>query len=110
MAAQEAARAAVLAPDPAAAAADGAALVATVAANHGVPADDVGICWAVHGAGSPPPPCTGLVALDRGGAVTARVTVELPAIALPGLDVTLGSVARTVVHTELVDRYRSFAR
>lgn len=109
VAAQEAARAVVLGSDVAAGQAAAGSLLATTAANHDVPADDVSICWSVHPVTEPPPAdCTGLVSLPRGSAVTAHVTVTLPALSFPGLGTRVDAVSRTVVHTERIDRYRSF--
>jgi hypothetical protein len=44
--------------------------------------------------------------LSRGATVTAQVTVTIPAAALP-LVGDVGAFSRTVSHTETVDRYRS---
>lgn len=109
VAAQEAARVVVLAPDATAGVLAGEELVARVAGNHDVPATDVSVCWSVHAADAPPPgPCTGLDALPRGAAVSAHVTVAMPALSFPGLGTHLDAFEHTVVHTEHVDRYRSF--
>ncbi|MBW3576907.1 MAG: hypothetical protein KY462_04040 [Actinobacteria bacterium] len=108
VAAQEAARAAVLAEDPRTAAASAVALVARSAANHQVAADDVRVCFSVHAVGSPPGACTGLTGLPRGAAVTAHVTVRLPTLPFPGLRTAVGAVNYTVRHTEQVDTYRGF--
>jgi hypothetical protein len=43
----------------------------------------------------------------RGGRVTARVTVQVPAVAIPGIGAA-GAWSWTAVHTEAVDPYRSF--
>lgn len=45
-------------------------------------------------------------ALERGATVTARVTVDMPALALP-LVGTVGRWSWTAAHTERVDDYRS---
>jgi hypothetical protein len=45
--------------------------------------------------------------LARGGEVTARVVIEMPAVAIPGI-VAIGSWHWTAFHTEPVDPYRSF--
>jgi hypothetical protein len=45
--------------------------------------------------------------LPRGGAVTARVTVRVPAVAIPGIG-SVGAWSWTAAHTETVDPYRSF--
>jgi hypothetical protein len=45
--------------------------------------------------------------LARGGTVTARVTVQVPAVALPGIG-PAGAWSWTAAHTEPVDPYRSF--
>ena len=45
--------------------------------------------------------------LARGGTVTARVTVQVPAVAIPGVG-SAGAWSWTAVHTESVDPFRSF--
>ena len=44
--------------------------------------------------------------LERGGSIIARVTVTMPALAVPGLG-TFAPWEWTAVHTERVDEYRS---
>ncbi len=110
VAAQEAARAVVLASDVARGGQRGTALVAQTARNHGVAPEDVSICYSVHDfVRAAPQHCTGLAAVRRGAAVTAAVTIRLPMIKLPflpqGLNVLPPYTAR---HTERVDLYRSF--
>jgi hypothetical protein len=45
--------------------------------------------------------------LPRGGEVTARVTVSMPAVAIPGI-AEVGAWRWTARHAEPVDQYRSF--
>ena len=45
--------------------------------------------------------------LPRDGGVTARVTVGMPAVDIPGI-VAVGAWTWTAEHTEPVDKYRSF--
>ena len=92
VAALQAARAVVVAPDPAAGEARGRELVAEIAANHGVDPSTVSVSFS----GS----------TDPGGSVRAEVTVQLPALAIPLLG-TVGSRQWSTSHTELVDFYRS---
>lgn len=92
--AQEAARAVALADDTGAGSADGSRLVDEIARNHGIDPSTVSVSYA----GS----------TSRGGSVTATVTVQLPALSLPGLG-SLGSVTWSTSHDELVDQYRGFS-
>ena len=92
VAAQEAGRTVALAPDPYAAGAAAADLVATIAANHGVPADAARL--ALGGV------------LDRGGVVEATVVVDVPAVTLPFVG-AVGLLQVSATHREPVDRYRS---
>ncbi len=110
VAAQEAARAVVLAVDPIGGAQHGMTLVAQTARNHDVSPDDVSVCYSVHHfTDGAPQQCTGLASLPRGGAVTAAVTIRLPMIRLPFLPQDLGVLPPyTARHTERVDLYRSF--
>lgn len=109
VAAREAARTAVLAVDARQGLVEAEWVVATTARNHGVPAGQVSVCFAVHELGRPSPlDCTGLTALRRGQAVTAYVTVRLPALAFPGLGAALDAIPHTARHTERVDLFRSF--
>ncbi len=110
VAAQEAARAVVLAADPVRGGQRGAGLVAQTARNHDVSRDDVSVCYSVHDFDDGAPRrCTGLASLPRGGAVTAVVTIRLPMISLPFLPQDLGVLPPyTARHTERVDLYRSF--
>lgn len=93
LAAQEAARAVVLADDYDEGVARGSATVAQLAANHGVDPGDVSVTFA----GS----------LERGGTVTATTTVTVPALAVPYI-VTVPSFQLSFAHTETVDHYRGF--
>ncbi len=67
-------------------------IVEQVAHNYGIDPSDIHVT------------VTGSV--GRGGLVTATVTMQMPAIAVPGVG-GLGSVRWTVHHTEQVDLYRS---
>ena len=51
--------------------------------------------------------CVGNARLPRGGTVTARVTVRVPAVAIPGIG-SVGAWSWTAAHTEIVDPYRSY--
>lgn len=107
-AAQEAARLAVLATDPIGAERDAVALVDEVAANHGLDPEDAEVCLSVHPLESPSPErCTGLSRIPRGAAVTAAVSVRLPALTFPGLSTLVPEVTWTARATERVDLYRS---
>lgn len=93
-AAAEAARSAVLAHSWDEGVIAGEDAVARAAENYGLPPGDLAVDWA----GS----------FTRGGSITARVTVRMPALAVPGL----GQIAAwtwTASHTEYVDRYRSLS-
>lgn len=87
------ARTAVLADSWDEATAAGEDAVARSGANYGLPAGDLTVEW--EGT------------LARGGTVTARVTVRMPALVVPGLG-RIGAWLWTASHSELVDRYRSF--
>jgi hypothetical protein len=73
------------------------AIGGTMAANLGV-ADGVDVTLA----------CTAGSRLTRGGTVTARVTVRMPAVEVPAI-ASVGAWSWTAHHTEPVDRYRSFS-
>lgn len=108
-AAREAARLVVTAEDPANALEQATALVERIAENHGVRAEDVGACFSVHAAGTAPPStCTGPAMITRMDAVTVHVSVRLPALTLPGSHAQVPSSTRTLLHTERVDRYRTW--
>ncbi len=92
-AAIDAARTAVLADSWDEATSTGDEAVARAAANHGLPVGDLAVDWD----GS----------LARGGIVTARVTVRMPALVIPGLG-RIGAWSWVASHNEPVDRYRSF--
>lgn len=104
-AAQEAARAIVVSSSVEVGQDAAIRIVSESAANNRLEPDDLQVCFATHLPDAPAGPC-GPVTLERGWAVTARVQVRLPALSLPGLDIVLGEVVRTVSHTEHVDRYR----
>lgn|GEM_PF-1273180 len=93
LAAQEAARQMVLAPDEATGRAAGAAMARQIVVNHGWPESAL---LSVEFTG----------ALVRGGEVTAHVTIEFPAIVVPPLGSVGGGTAHTWSHTERVDDYR----
>jgi hypothetical protein len=108
-AAREVARIVVLSPDPVQGAATAAHRLADIAHNHGVDPAGVTLCYAVHAVTeAAPSTCTGLVRVARGEAVTAYVTVPLPALEFPGLPIRLTERSFTVTHTERVDLYRSW--
>ncbi len=110
VAAQEAARAVVLASDSTRGGQLGTGLVVQTARNHRVEVEDVSVCYSVHDFGDVAPQrCTGLAAIPRGAGITAAVTIRLPVISLPFLPRQLGSLPPyTARHTERVDLYRSF--
>lgn len=93
LAAQEAARAVALAGTWDDGAARGHALVDQMAVNHGV--DPSHLSLQLGGA------------LERGGEVTAAVTVTVPTMVVPFI-VEVPSFQLTSTHTEAVDLYRSF--
>jgi hypothetical protein len=95
IAAREAARAVVVATDPSSGEDRGRELVAEIAANHGV--DPATVSVAYSGDANP------------GGAVTAQVTVQLPALSIPFVG-GVGAKQWSTTHTELVDLYRSSPR
>lgn len=94
LAAQEAARQVALADrwDPGASSAQ--ALVAQMASNHGVARRDIRL--QLQGS------------LRRGGQVTASVSVDVPALALPFIT-TIGRFQVRASHWEYVDAFRSFS-
>lgn len=91
VAAQEAAREVVLADSWSEGTELGSAVAQQTATNHGVGHVDVAFSGA----------------LERGGEVVARVTVEMPALVVPAVG-RVGAWSWTAVHTEQVDLYRSF--
>lgn len=110
-ASREVARTVVLAEDPAGGSAVAADRVREIAVNHGLDPDDVTVCFATHPvAETAPRDCTGLGAVQRGVAITAYVTVRLPALDLPGLPGIVPATTYTARHTERVDLYRSFSQ
>ncbi len=93
LAAQEAARQFVLAPDPVTGQAAGNALAQQIVINHGWPADAlVGVTY------------DGVLA--RGGEVQVTVEVDFPVIVVPMGSFGGGTIAFT--HTERVDDFREF--
>ena len=83
-------------------------LVEQIAANHGVDPASVELCLSIHTGGTPAPRgCDGAAIVGAGDVVTARVTVQLPALRVPLAGTTLASIAYTASHSEPVDRYRS---
>ncbi|HUH06478.1 MAG TPA: hypothetical protein VML96_01605 [Egibacteraceae bacterium] len=95
LAAQEAARAVVLADDCADGRRSAALLVEEIAANHEL-ADGLTL--------TQPAGCAGELA--RGAIVTATVTVQMPLTAIPLIG-RAGGFSWTVSHSERVDQYRS---
>lgn len=92
VAAQEAARAAVLADSWDEGQAQASNLVAEIAANHGVPAGVSSV--ALSGT------------LERGAVVSATVSVQTPTLTIPFVT-TVGATTLSSTHTEVVDHYRS---
>lgn len=92
LAAREAARTVVLAETLAEGTVAGEAVARQVAANHGFPASELTVEFSGD--------------VVRGGAVTAAVGVDVPAVTIPGI-AHVGSMTWTTTHTESVDRYRS---
>jgi hypothetical protein len=91
LAAQQAARTGVIADSPE----QGAAAAGTVVADAGLdPARDLRVSWEPGSS------------FARGGLVTARVTVESPAVSIPFLG-SVGSFPLTASFSERVDPYRS---
>lgn len=105
-AAQEAARAVVVARSAQEGERAAQRIVSEITSSHGLQPGDLDLCFAVHAVDDPAPRTCGAPSLGRGSAVTAHVRARLPALALPGLDVSVGAMTRTVSHTERVDRYR----
>ncbi len=91
-AADDAARAVVLADNWDQGAAQAEAIVAQVAANYDLDPNDLSL----ELSGS----------FQRGGTVTATITVTMPVTRLP-LVGPVGGFSRSLSHTEVVDRYRS---
>jgi hypothetical protein len=73
------------------------ALTREMAANLGLDARDVAVAL----------DCPSGARLARGATVTARVTVAVPAVAIPGIG-SVGAWSWTAAHTETVDPFRSF--
>lgn len=93
LAAQEAARQAVLAPDLATGMAAGESMARQIVANHGWPSDALmGISFAGD--------------LVAGEEIEATVTMEFPALVFPVGSFGGGSVTRS--HSERVEDYREF--
>jgi hypothetical protein len=95
LAAQEAARQMVLAPDEATGRAAAEAMARQIVVNHGWPES---VLLSVEFTG----------ALVRGGEITAHVTVAFPAIVVPPIGDVGGGMARTWSHTERVEDFREF--
>lgn len=91
-AAYEAAKAMVEAPDAAAGADLGRARAIEVITNHGYDAGDVDVTFSA-------------ATLERGDAMTATVTITLPAIDFPGAG-SWAEVRWSKSHTEMVADYR----
>ncbi|MCU1427271.1 MAG: hypothetical protein JWL83_1271 [Actinomycetia bacterium] len=73
----------------------GAAVAAAeeTVANYGIPADAIDVTF-------------DRVDLRRGGTVSARVTIEMPAVVVPGMG-TAGGFHWSVVRSRRIDDYRS---
>jgi hypothetical protein len=95
LAAQEAARQMVLAPDDATGRAAAEAMARQIVVNHGWPESAL---LGVEFSGT----------LVRGGEITAHVTIEFPAIVIPPIGDVGGGMARTWSHTERVEDFREF--
>ncbi len=99
LAAAEAARLMVLAPDYATGARRAEDAVTQIVANHGWPASALGgLRW------------SGGDELEGGQSITATVTMDVPPIVVPFVGRFRGGGTFTASHTELVDQYRSFDR
>ena len=94
VAAQEAARTAVLAQDLADGQARGEELARQIFSNHGLDRAAIDIRW------------SGAETLGRGATVTAHVTVRMPALDIPGIG-RAGRWSWTASHGEQIDQYRS---
>jgi Flp pilus assembly protein TadG len=94
LAAQEAARAVVLADAQEVGEATGTAIARQIADNHGLDGSILSVSY------------DGV--LDWGATITADVTIPVPVLAIPGIG-TFASGNLTVSHSERVDDYRSFA-
>ena len=94
VAAQEASRAVAVADNTEAGVERANALVEEIARNHGVDPATVTVSF------------TGET--TRGGTVTATITVQMPALTIPGIG-PVGSASWSTSHSELVDQYRGFA-
>ena len=93
VAASEAARIAALSDDTPRARADAERAAALIFASHGLPDTDVDVRWETSGP-------------NRGGSVTAHVTIHMPAMSIPGIG-DVGAWTWTATHTEIRDFYRS---
>lgn len=93
VAASEAARVAALSDDSDRAREDAERTAALIFASHGLSETDVSIRWERNGP-------------VRGGSVTARVTIRMPAMSIPGIG-DVGAWQWTATHTEIRDTYRS---
>jgi len=91
-AATTAARAAVIEANPDDAMSAGEAAVDQAARNFGIEPGDVSVSWRGD--------------LSRGGAITATVTIRMPALAFPMLG-TVDAWSWSASHTERVDDYGS---
>jgi len=98
LAAQEAARAMVLADGYAHGQDAGILIARSIAANHGLDPDSVAVDFELE------PPVGELV---RGGTVTARVEIQFPMVTVPLVGPVWESFTITREHTERVDDFRS---
>jgi hypothetical protein len=99
LAAQEAARAMVLADDEVSGQEAGVEIARSIAANHGLDPDAVSVEFEFD------PP---VGELTRGGTVTARVEIGFPIVTVPLVGPLWESFTITREHTERVDDFRSF--
>jgi hypothetical protein len=99
LAAQEAARAMVLADDEVSGQEAGVEIARSIAANHGLDSDAVSVEFVLD------PP---VGELTRGGTVTARVEIGFPIVTVPLVGPLWESFTITREHTERVDDFRSF--
>lgn len=97
VAAEEAARAAVLADDWESGTASGEAIANQVASNWGLDPGDLNVSWPNQGTGP----------LSRQASITVDVQVTMPVLAIPGVGEFAFGPTWSAQHTEAVDRYRS---
>ncbi len=101
LAAQEAARAVVIADTYSAGLAHGSTVAEQLGANHGLSPDELSVGFSLTGGGEGG-------GFARGSTVTATVTVSVPGILVPGVGYVGGPFTVTRASSERVDDYRSF--